>query len=93
MNYSQKIRCEKIAEHYGRKTQERQTVSELSELMYVLTRRPDQRQPDWTNELLDEIADVSIMMQQMMHLYDISGDELNERINYKLKRQIGRMEG
>jgi hypothetical protein len=32
-------------------------------------------------------------MQQMMHLYDISGDELNERINYKLKRQIGRMEG
>ncbi len=93
MNHSQKIRCEKIAEHYGRKIQERQTVSELSELMYVLTRRPDQRQPDWTNELLDEIADVSIMMQQMMHLYDISGDELSERINYKLKRQLGRMEG
>lgn len=93
MNHSQKIRCEKIAEHYGRKTQERQTVSELSELMYVLTRRPDQRQPDWTNDLVDEIADVTIMLQQMMYLYDISSDEINERINYKLQRQLTRMDG
>lgn len=93
MTHSQKVRCEKIAEHYGRKFQEQQTVSELSELMYCLTRRPDQRQPDWANDLVDEIADVTIMLQQMMHLYDISSDELNERINYKLQRQLTRMEG
>lgn len=93
MNHSQKIRCERIAEYYGKKTQERQTVSELSELMYVLTRRLDQRQPDWANDLVDEIADVTIMLQQMMYLYDISSDEINERINYKLQRQLGRMEG
>jgi NTP pyrophosphatase (non-canonical NTP hydrolase) len=93
MTHSQRTKCEKIAERYGCKAQERQTISELSELMYCLTRRPDQRHPDWANDLIDEIADVTIMLQQMMHLYDISSDEINERINYKLQRQLTRMDG
>ena len=93
MTAGQKRKCAEIAEHYGRRKQEAQTISELSELLYVLTRRSDQRGIDWKNDLVDELADCSIMFQQVMMLYGISADEVNERIKLKLNRQIQRMKG
>lgn len=93
MTRGQKSKCEYIAEAYGATNQEKQAVSELSELLYVLTRRPDQRQMDWKNDLLDEIADVEIMCQQLINLYSITEDELYDRINHKLNRQLDRIRG
>ena len=93
MTRGQKSKCEYIAEAYGATNQEKQTVSELSELLYVLTRRPDQRQMDWKNELLNEIADVEIMCQQLLYLYAITEDELYDRLNFKLNRQLDRIRG
>ena len=92
MTKNQRIRCTKIAEHYGMQNQEFQTISELSELLEVLTRRMSQRGIDWDNCLLDELADVTIMIQQMCALHGISEYELNERVNYKIERQIERIE-
>lgn len=91
MTRGQKSKCRRIAEHYGRKNQERQAVSELCELQYVLTRRLEQRQADWKNDLLDEMADCLVMIEQLRALYGIEDEELTERVNFKLNRQIERI--
>ena len=91
MTRMQQIKCEKIAEHYGLDSQESQSISELSELLHVLTRRNSQRGIDWKNDLIDEMADVNVMIQQLCTLHGISHDELNERINFKLNRQLERI--
>ncbi len=91
MTNEQKALCGRIAEYYGPESQEWQTVSELSELMHVLTRRKDQRKQDWQEMLIDEIADVSIMLHQMINLNNISDDELRDRITAKLLRQFKRI--
>ena len=87
----QKSKCRRIAEHYGRKNQERQAVSELCELQYVLTRRLEQRQADWQNDLLDEMADCLVMIEQLRALYGIEDEELTDRVNFKLNRQLERI--
>lgn len=91
MKKSQINKCETIAEHYGNSTQEFQAVSELFELGEVLTRRPGQRTLSWKDKLLDEMADVTIMIQQLRLLYNISDELFNEKINEKLNRQLNRI--
>ena len=91
MTRGQKSKCRRIAEHYGRKNQERQAISELCELQYVLTRRLEQRHADWQNDLIDEMADCLVMIEQLRALYNIEDEELTERVNFKLNRQIERI--
>ena len=92
MKRTQKSQCKQIADKYGVINQERQTVSELTELLYVLTRRMDQRGQNWREKLIDEISDVKIMMQQIIYLYDIDPEVISEQMDFKLKRQLGRIE-
>ena len=91
MTNKQVTKCVKIAEHYGLNTQEFQSISELMELGEVLTRRPGQRDSSWKGKLLDEMADVTIMIRQLRLLYDISDYDFNEKVNEKLDRQLERM--
>ena len=91
MTRGQKSKCRRIDEHYGRKNQERQAVSELCELQYVLTRRLEQRHADWQNDLLDEMADCLVMIEQLRALYGIEDEELTDRVNFKLNRQLERV--
>jgi hypothetical protein len=91
MTQRQIKKCIKIAEHYGRYNQERQAVSELAELEYVLTRRPEQRKPNWKDNLLDEIADVTVMLTQLSLLYGLTPEEIADRIDFKLDRQLDRI--
>lgn len=93
MKKDQIKKCSTIANNYGAENQESQSVSELMELGHVLTRRMDQRGPDWTDKLLDEMADVTIMIKQLQLLYGITDADLSERIDYKLNRQIERIKG
>ena len=93
MDDEQRQACGEIAEHYGLKKQEIQAVQELSELICVLTRRPEQRTATYTAQIIDEIADSIIMIEQLRQLYCISEHELADRIDYKLARQQNRMKG
>lgn len=93
MDDEQKQACGEIAEHYGLKKQEIQAVQELSELICVLTRRPEQRTATYTAQIIDEIADSLIMIEQLRQLHFISEYELADRIDYKLARQQNRMKG
>lgn len=91
MTNKQVTKCVKIAEHYGLNTQEFQSISELFELGEVLSRRPGQRGLTWKGKLLDEMADVTIMIQQLRLLYDISDETFDEKITEKLDRQLERI--
>lgn len=91
MNRTQKSQCRQIAEKYGIPNQERQSVSEFVELLYVLTRRPGQRKPNWKDQLIDEICDAEIMIQQLKTMYDITDSEISDHIDYKLNRQLDRI--
>ena len=93
MDDEQRQVCGEIAEHYGQKKQEFQAVQELSELICLLTRRPEQRTPTFTAQLIDEIADSLIMIEQIRQIHFISDYELSDRIDYKLARQQSRIKG
>lgn len=91
MNRSQAKKCTQIAEVYGSRAQEQQAVSKLTELQYVLTRRPSQRECGWHDQLIDEIADVLIMIEQLKALHRIADEAVSGMIDYKLQRQLDRI--
>lgn len=43
-------------------------------------------------DIIDELADVSIMVRQMEIMFEAE-EEVQERIDFKVNRQIGRLEG
>ena len=81
-------KCEKIAEHYGKSSQETTAVSEIIELAQVLTRRLSQRGPNWREKLLDGLADATIVIQQLRLLYHVSDEDFEAKIEEKLDKQL-----
>ena len=81
-----------ILKHYGAGKQELQTVQELSELIVLLTKRPDQRGEEYRENLIDEIADATIMIEQVKMMHGIDNKDVSARISYKLYRQMCRIE-
>lgn len=91
MDKEQRAVCGDIADYYGKAKQEVQAVQELSELICLLTRRPDQRGVEYTSCLIGELADVAIMTEQIRQLHGITLPEISSRIDYKLYRQQERI--
>lgn len=84
--------CRKIAEHYGYQKQRIQTIQELSELLCLLSRRPDQiAKMDFNAELISEMADVAIMLEQIRIMFGINAEDLFAVIDSKLERQMNRI--
>lgn len=93
MNELQKKKCGEIAAHYGQKKQEIQAVQEFTELNLLLTKRPDQRKKmNFREEVKGEIADCLIMIEQLQQIHGISDGELINTVEFKLARQIRRIE-
>ena len=90
-------KLEKIIDNYGIQKQMPVWCEELSELIKVICkwqRKYEELEGDLTPQLmadfLDEIADVTIVLEQsksILHLKD-----LEKEINYKINRQINRIE-
>lgn len=74
-----------IAEHYGLEPQKLKAIEEMAELTKALLK-------DDKENIIEEIADVKIMVAQLEHLYDAK-DEVEWMMHKKIKRQIGRIEG
>ena len=81
--------CNTIAAHYGKDSQVLIAIEEMSELTKELCKYF--RRYDRKNEIIEEIADAEIMLEQLKCLFDIHTEVSNE-IDYKLERQIRRME-
>lgn len=77
-----KSRIRYIADYYGKEAQTKKLIEELSELIRALAREDEAN-------IMEEIADVEIMIAQIKYLY---AQRCNDIINYKLDRQINRIE-
>ena len=89
MTKQQRKKCQKILEHYGVHHQMDKLMEELRELLEACENV--KRASGDLFSMVDEIADVEVMLWQIkyaLHLFD----EVDSRKEYKIDRQIGRME-
>ena len=82
------LRIKTIADHYGIKKQLRQLAEECSELAVEASHSA---RKGTTVKIIEEIADVQIMIEQIIHLAEIDKCDIEDCINYKLERQIKRI--
>lgn len=76
--------CIEIAHYYGFENQISKSIEELAELIRALA-------TGTSDEVVEEIADVEIMIYQLKYLYGIE-TAVGDAIEYKLKRQMKRIE-
>ena len=80
-------KCIQIWWHYGPENQIKKTKEELTELL-IEVEHMIKGEHDITN-LIDEIADVSIMVKQIS--YVIGEQAIKDRIDFKLDRELNRI--
>ena len=97
MEIAEKIKI--IAEHYGYDAQSRQCIEEMAELTQAINKwwrvcgngqRTEKSIAECRYNLIEEIADVQIMLYQLGYLLD-SRLEVSEMITKKLDRQLERI--
>lgn len=97
MNEAEKIKI--VADHYGYGAQSRQYIEEMAELTQAINKwwrvcgngqRTEESIAECRYNLVEEIADVQIMLYQLGYLLD-SRLEVSEIITKKLDRQLERI--
>lgn len=91
----------KIINHYGIMPQLKYIHSEYFELDEVIVRREypaiaRDKKPEFLKELeqksiAGEIADIMVMLKQFQYYYDITDEQIEEIMNYKIDRQLDRI--
>lgn len=81
----------KIAEHYGLKAQSMQMCEECAELIQATSKLTRGVVETRIRTLAEEIADVRIMMSQLMQFYGIPEVEIALIVREKLERQMKRI--
>ena len=79
-----------IINTYGTKPQQDIAIEEMSELQKAILKHRRYGSKETEQAIIDEIADVSIMLEQLKIIYSCS-KEVEERIDYKIDRQIKRI--
>lgn len=80
-----------IVNHYTKEQQVLQSIEEMSELTKELVKNIN-RGKDNKEEIKGEIADVMIMLIQLIVIYQLDGTEVVNEMKKKLDRQKERME-
>lgn len=80
-----------IATHYGKKAQSMQACEECAELIQAVSKLTRGVTEMRILALVEEIADVRIMMSQLMQLYGIPETEIATLVERKLQRQLERI--
>lgn len=81
--------CEGIAKHYGEANQLNQLQEELGELIVAVNKY--RRSADNITNLVEEIADVEIMLQQIKYLLHLNPEYIEGITANKLLRQKKRI--
>lgn len=79
-----------IIDTYGIKSQEDIAIEEMSELQKAILKHRRKESEKTREEIIDEIADVEIMIEQLKIIYSCR-KEVKNRIDFKLDRQIKRI--
>lgn len=88
MTEEQKALCHQIAAYYGLMHQSLKSVEEMSELSVELVKYANNEKGD-IDRILEELADVCIMTEQLRFLI---GPNIDGIISRKIKRQLKRIE-
>ena len=84
--------CAKIAKHYGEGSQLCILQEECAELIRAVS-KIRRSVPDAGANLIEELADVSIMVEEIVsYMDDDDRTALSKTINAKLERQLGRID-
>ncbi len=75
---------QKIADYYGLDNQLNKTIEECAELIQALVKLESRE------NTIEEIADVQIMLKQMLYLLDCE-KEVEKVMEYKINRQLERI--
>ena len=81
----------KIIEHFGINNQQRKLHEELFELNEAITIY-EQGNNQSCDDIAEEIADVCVILSQFMEIYNITQDEISERMANKINRTLERIE-
>ena len=79
-----------IIDTYGTKPQVDMALEEASELQKALLKHRRKPSEETKADIIDEIADVQIMLEQLKIIYSCT-KEVDERIEFKINRQIERI--
>lgn len=80
-----------IVDHYGKTYQKIKATEELSELQTVILQDLCDTNKNTKHELLEEVADVYVMLKQLEIIYEFDSRDINPIIEYKLERTINRI--
>lgn len=83
--------AEKIVSHYGYVHQLYKTAEELAELGVLVIQDANVPGKAKAEDVLEEMADVYVMLKQLEVIYGFSEKDVDDEINYKVSRTLGRM--
>ena len=81
-------RIKTIADHYGIEKQLHQLAEECSELAVEASHSA---RKGVTVKIIEEMADVLLMMEQVIYLANIAIEDIDECIQFKIDRQLERI--
>ena len=78
----------KIIEKYGENHQRYKAVEELSELQTLIVQDANRNGKVPVGRIVEEMADVYVMLKQMQLVYHIDSRDIQPVIDYKLDRAL-----
>ena len=87
----------KIINHYGINNQQRKLAEEVFELQEAIIIEEDRKKHlklncFCINDITEELADVIVILEQFKRYYNISDDEIEKIKEFKVKRQMERID-
>lgn len=79
----------RILVHYGKESQKTKTIEELCELEHAIF--GESMGLDTRKHVIEELSDVIVMLEQLKIIYRITDAEIEEVVNFKIRRQIERI--
>lgn len=89
-------RLKKIADYYGFDSQAEKAIEEMAELIVAIKnlKKNDGNEADHLVNFFEELADVKIMVDQLIYLHDKTAPEDNDvesEVEFKIERQLKRI--
>lgn len=77
-----------IAEHFGYEQQKNMLIEEQAELIQALNKYDRTKTEETFGNIVEEMADVELMIGQVKYLLDINQDAIDEIKEAKIKRTM-----
>lgn len=92
-SYEMKEKEKEIIEYYGVMPQLKHLQGEMFELTEAVINYENEMTKANLSHIIEELADVQVMVDQLKTYYKVSNSDLNKEMEYKVNRQINRIAG